>query len=91
MASKLTIKEEHGGENMPLYYAVYDEAGRQVSMHYAREDAEVMAASRMMLKSSEAVLDYFASVKTTGLVLFPVKAEYVQMLINTAIAAAKGE
>ena len=44
MAEKWMVKEESGGENMPLYYAVYDETARQVSMHYAREDAKQMAA-----------------------------------------------
>jgi hypothetical protein len=89
MASKLTIKEEHGGENMPLYYAVYDQEGRQVSMHYAREDAEVMAASRMMMEALEKYFTYVVYQITKYN-----ENEYELGLaerMKAAIAAAEGE
>jgi hypothetical protein len=87
MASKLTIKEEHGGENMPLYYAVYDETGRQISMHYAREDAEFMAAAPLMLET----LEHVAAVYRNS-IGFPASAfRAVMPNIEAAIAAAKGE
>jgi TfoX/Sxy family transcriptional regulator of competence genes len=85
MASKLTIKEESGGENMPLYYAVYDDAGRQVSMHYAREDAELMAAAPELRSDLRTALEYIAMIHKSE----PGDAELDCIL--SALKRAKGE
>lgn len=85
MIKRYTIKEEHGGENMPLYYAVYDEMGRQVSMHYAREDAEVMAASPQLRSDLRTALEYIAMIHRSE----SDDAELDRIL--SALKVAKGE
>lgn len=89
MTSKLTIKEESSGENMPLYYAVYDDDGRQVSMHYAREDAELMAAAPFMLEILEALQNH--RINELEIDRENEFARYELTIIQVAIAAAKGE
>jgi hypothetical protein len=85
MPSKLTIREESGGENMPLYYAVYNQEGRQVSMHYAREDAEVMADAPELKSNLRTALEYIAMIHRSE----PDDAELDRIL--SALKAAKGE
>jgi hypothetical protein len=85
MASKLTIKEESGAENMPLYYAVYDDAGRQVSMHYARENAEMMAAAPELRSDLRTALEYIAMIHKS-------KSDDAELdRILSALKRAKGE
>jgi hypothetical protein len=90
MAEKWMVKEESGGENMPLYYAVYDETGHLVSMHYAREDAKLMAVSRLMLKALTRLLEI---IERDDNVTHNIEYADLTILdqVRAAIAAAKGK
>jgi hypothetical protein len=96
MAEKWTIKDESGrGKSLPLYYAVYSADGHLVSMHYAREDANQMAASPLMLEALNAAREYINDITTNCRECSEPDSlpnrDLVINMIDDAIAATKGE